>query len=332
MLVDEVFARRVWGDTDPIGQMLRVGYIHGNRADAAEHTVIGVVRHIEQGAVVPEQDREAQLILPAEPSDSRMHVYVRGAAIAEVAERVEAIAVAVGSPRPTRGMTNYGDRAELATAQYRFLSAVLGILATVGGVLSALGLYTTLSFAVATRTREIDGTARARGPGRSGAETDRRPIDGLRHGGATTRLRCRRTGRRALSRVPVQPRRQSVATPGGHGGDATDRRRRGGTANAASHGCESGDGAARVLILVSATASWPFRRLFVASRTAAPASMVTLPDRTLGSIGCAQQPGDHLCSSLDVSYSSSRSPSSWQLPGDRNPRRYPGRRIPHRAK
>ena len=154
-VVSESLARRLFGDTDPIGQRMTIP-----RASARpEHelAVIGVATDVRWRSVT--RDPELFLYLPFSSPDfgvrSAMVLVKSPLPLAEVTQRVEAEAKAIDPTLPigySRALRTSIDR---ALSDRRVFAWVLSILGWLGFVLAAVGLYGLLAQSVAERRREF---------------------------------------------------------------------------------------------------------------------------------------------------------------------------------
>jgi predicted permease len=152
-IVNEKFAKRYFGDRDPVGRHIGMGGDPGTKLDIE---IIGVVRDTKYQTVHAETPR--QVFLPYLQNDwaNQMTAYVR--TDLGSAQMFPALRAAVHKLDPTLPVF------ELKTEQSQLddslslerltasLASAFGVLAT---VLAAIGLYGVMAFLVTRRTREI---------------------------------------------------------------------------------------------------------------------------------------------------------------------------------
>jgi putative ABC transport system permease protein len=159
VIVSEGLARRCWPGQDPLGKRLVTG---GAKVDMTEaglvvrewQTVVGVVEDARYRGI---QSPRFDVFLPyTQGTASLNHVVVRTAG--EPLALVPAVREQVRALDPDAipdGFTPMTRLVERALAPWRFTSALLGVFALSGLVLTASGLFAVLHRFVAGRTREI---------------------------------------------------------------------------------------------------------------------------------------------------------------------------------
>ena len=184
VLVNETLARRLWPKGGAVGSSVMIG---PNRCE-----VIGLVKDMQWVSAletpVPiaylnywQQDRTNSW-----SQDSRTHIRVSGAAAAMVPEIRRAIA-AIDPDVPIADAQSLGRTLDFAFAGVRAARTMLVVFGGLALVLSTIGLYAALAFAVGQRTREIAGTHGARGLARGRRPARLPPRRGI--------VRDRRSGR-----------------------------------------------------------------------------------------------------------------------------------------
>ena len=151
MLVGEQTARTVWPNDDPIGQHVRIG-----GADTGPwRTIVGVVgdvRH-EELAAPPTM----QMYTPtAQVTDSFLTVIIRsGGDPATLAAVARQTIWSIAGDVPVYQVSPLADLVAKSVAPRRFVMILLEVFGAVALLMTAIGVYGVISYAVAERTREI---------------------------------------------------------------------------------------------------------------------------------------------------------------------------------
>ncbi len=151
-ILNESFARRLFPDTDPLGQRLRMG-----PPDGPLYTVVGIVGDVKQLSLAG--GAPAAVYTPASQwifEDNVISLVVRGRV--DVGTLVPAIRAAVWSVDPDQPVVRVATMQHLlaaSAAERRFALVIFQCFALAALLLTATGIYGMLSGSVAERTREI---------------------------------------------------------------------------------------------------------------------------------------------------------------------------------
>jgi putative ABC transport system permease protein len=166
-VVSQVFARKCWPDGRAVGGRVALDPTPGNKQWA---TVIGIVGDVRHGL---ERQAEPMIYAPlsqhANMADfNGQHLFVRSAEPAEIAARESAALVRRVDPIvPITRVDTTLDQVKTAATSHRLGLTLFGAFTSLAIVLSALGVYAVVTFAVARRTKEI-GIRLALGADRGG--------------------------------------------------------------------------------------------------------------------------------------------------------------------
>ena len=148
VVINETFARRVWGGEDPLGKQIRMG-------GPDLRVVVGVVADVRHAGL--DAPPEMQIYLPqAQWVDADMILVFR--AVGDPGQLAAAVRQAVWAVDPDQPVsypaTMDGVRA-VSMARRRFALTLLSAFGGIALVLALVGLYGVLSHSVVQRTREI---------------------------------------------------------------------------------------------------------------------------------------------------------------------------------
>ena len=148
VIVNESFAKRYFGGQPAVGRLFDMRF-GGPRAP---HEVVGVVADVRYDLRKPPAPT-IYILLPLH-SFRTLHVRVAGDATTIAARLREEVRAATPLLRVT-SVTSQAAMVNRTLVRERLLALLAGFFALVGLVLTAVGLYGTLSYAVVQRTREI---------------------------------------------------------------------------------------------------------------------------------------------------------------------------------
>jgi predicted permease len=156
VLISESFAKRKYGDQDPIGRRVRMGPDVG-QADKPWATIVGVVGDVKQQSLAVGVEDAFYVPTTQWPwADEVLSLVVRTRGDAAVlAPAIRRAIWSVDKDQPIVRVATMESLLTISEAQRRFTLIVLEAFALVGLVLAATGIFGVLSGSVTERTREI---------------------------------------------------------------------------------------------------------------------------------------------------------------------------------
>lgn len=151
LIVNEAFARQVFGGANPIGRTIRFG-----RDDQNEKTIVGVARNSKY-STIGEKDRPAvyEAFLQVGAARGNLNFLVRSSGPPQELLKPLSAALLSADPAASIDVKPMSGATAFALLPSRMGAGLLGTAGVLGLALASVGLYGVLAYSISRRTREI---------------------------------------------------------------------------------------------------------------------------------------------------------------------------------
>ena len=151
-IISELAARRYWPNEDPLGQRIRLG----RAGDSVRWlTIVGVVSDVKQSWFDKEIRPQLYLPYPQAPRTKMSFLLRTTTNPMSVAAAARSQIHAVDKEQPIEDVKTLARLFVDETSPFRFAAVLMLVLGAIALVLSAVGVYSVMSYSVAQRTHEI---------------------------------------------------------------------------------------------------------------------------------------------------------------------------------